>query len=158
MKNIIAILLTLSVMVACKTADPCLRCPQTSTTETVTKEILVPVQVPADSVLMQALLRCDSAGNVVLDELTELKSSSASTALSLQGNRMRYVVIVKHDTIYVPVTNTYTAEVKTVTLPPTIIATPIPWWKRLLMYIGGGSVAAMAVYILMKLKQYITLR
>lgn len=158
MKNFILILILMAGYVSCKTADPCMKCPQTSVTNTEIKEVLVPVQVPADSVLMQALLRCDSAGNVVLEELTELKSSSASTALSMQGNMIKYAVIVKHDTIYVPVTNTYTAEVKTVTLPPTIIATPIPWWKRVLMYIGGGAVAATAVYVVMKLKQFVTHR
>lgn len=140
MKNIIAILLLLVGSVSCKTTDPCLKCKQTSVTETVTKEVLVPVHVPADSVLMQALISCDSAGNIVLSELNELKSSSASTTVKTIGNRLVYKVQIKHDTVYVPMTNTYTDKTITIEKPPIVLKEPVAWWVKLLAWLGAAAI------------------
>lgn len=140
MKNIIAILLLLVGFVSCKTADPCLKCTQTSVTNTVTKEVLVPVEVPADSVLMQALIRCDSAGNIVLGELNELKSSGANTTVKTFGNRLVYKVLIKRDTVYVPVTSTITDKTITITKPPIVLKEPTAWWVKVLAWLGVASI------------------
>ncbi len=140
MKNIIAILLLIVGFVSCKTADPCLMCTQTSVTNTVTKEVLVPVEVPADSVLMQALIRCDSAGNIVLGELYELKSSGANTTVKTIGNRLVYKVLIKRDTIYLPVTSTITDKTITIEKPPIVLKEPIAWWVKVLAWLGVAAI------------------
>lgn len=138
MKNIIAILLLLVGFVSCKTADPCLKCTERIVIKS--QEVLVPVEVPADSVLMQALIRCDSAGNIVLGELNELKSSGANTTVKTIGNRLVYKVLIKRDTVYVPVTSTITDKTITIEKPPIVKKEPTEWWVKVLAWLGVASI------------------
>lgn len=138
---------------SCKTADPCLKCPDRIVTETKVTERLIP-SVPAnDSLSLMALFRCDSMGNVLMDELNEYKSRGASSYQYADG-KLQYSNVIVHDTMWMPCTDTIIATDRstTITKPPMVIQTPIPWWKRVLMYIGGGTIVALMVYIVIKLK------
>jgi hypothetical protein len=75
-------------------------------TETVVKERLVRVEIPADSAVVSALLECDSMNNVRLVELNELKSKRVESktgfsALDSKQSMLNYRVRVVHDTVFV---------------------------------------------------------
>jgi hypothetical protein len=75
-------------------------------TETVIKERLVPVEIPADSAVMSALLECDSMNNVRLVEIDELKSKRVESSFNLstvdKQASLAYVVKTVFDTVYIP--------------------------------------------------------
>jgi hypothetical protein len=76
-------------------------------TETVIKERLVPVEIPADSAVLAALLECDSSSQVRLVELNELKSGRVESDLSLspviysKQTSLNYRAIIIRDTVHV---------------------------------------------------------
>jgi hypothetical protein len=75
-------------------------------TETVIRERLVPVEIPADSAVMSALLECDSLNNVRLVEIDELKSKRVESSFNLSVvdklSTLAYVVRTVFDTVYIP--------------------------------------------------------
>lgn len=153
MKRMIVLGLLFAGMYSCRTADPCLKCPDRIVTETKVTERMIPSVPLNDSLYLTALFSCDSMGNVLMDELNEYKSRGASS-YQYAGGKLQYRVVIIHDTMWMPCTDTIIATDRstTITKPPVVIQTPIPWWKRVLMYIGGVALAALMVYIVLKLK------
>lgn len=76
-------------------------------TDTVVSTHVVTVTPPADSASIEALLRCDSAGNVLVDALAIEQSRNAELQFELnEKNRLLAKFRARPDTIYVPVTDT----------------------------------------------------
>jgi hypothetical protein len=91
------------LLISCKTFAPA-EIPVR--TETVIRERLVAVEVPADSATVLALLECDSLNNVRLVELNELKSKRVESDFNMASNTQKqtalnYSVRVVHDTVRV---------------------------------------------------------
>ena len=77
-------------LVGCKSPQPIVQnsVETTDTTDITVRTRDVPVTIEADSASIKALLRCDSAYNVVLDELTTLQGEriNANTNVKTQPN------------------------------------------------------------------------
>lgn len=139
-------------MYSCKTADPCLKCQERIVTETKVTERMIPSVPLNDSLYLTALFSCDSMGNVLMDELNEYKSRGASS-YQYAGGKLQYRNVVVHDTVWMKRTESVVVkDTITINRTPIVTQTPIPWWKRVLMYIGGGTIVALMVYIVLKLK------
>ena len=80
--------------------------------KTIIKERIVPVYVGADSALIRMSLTCDSSNQVILKELTEVKSTSVTTQVKQHLNDFEVSFKTLTDTIYVPVTDTVITQEK----------------------------------------------
>lgn len=86
----------------------------TARTETVVREKLVPVPVPADSAAIRALLECDSTGRVVLRWLD--MANSRNTELQFKLDSMGNVLAgfrLSPDTVFVPVRDSTHIDIQT---------------------------------------------
>jgi len=93
------------IIISCKTSVPVKEIPVR--TETVIRERLVPIKIPADSAVLAALLECDSMNHVRLVEINELKSSGIESGFNFVPNDLgqsllNYKTKTVHDTVYLP--------------------------------------------------------
>ena len=74
-------------------------------------EQLMPYLIPPDSTTINALLHCDSLGQVYISQIDLLNqhNNSLSFRLDSLGN-LRQTIIHRHDTIWLPHNNTKTTE------------------------------------------------
>lgn len=76
-------------------------------TDTVVNTHIVTVTTPPDSASIEALLRCDSAGNVLIDRLAIEQSKNAQLQFEIdEKNRLLAKFKSQPDTVYVPVADT----------------------------------------------------
>ena len=123
------------------------------TTETIVKDRLVPVQIPADSSSIFALLECDSMNHVIMKQLSDRSSNYVVQNVRIDSNRL----VVK--TIYMP------GEVS-VLVHDSIINRDVPypvagkdiithdlyWWQETLIWLGGIVLIISIIYFIIKLK------
>ena len=103
MTRIILIIILLAT-VACHPARRIIEIPVKS--ETTITERLIPVTVPPDSSILQALFECDSNYNVLLKSFQETKSNHVRSNIQFTSNRLTYRTLTIHDTIYIRQTDT----------------------------------------------------
>ena len=76
-------------------------------TDTVVSTHIVTVTTPPDSASIEALLRCDSAGNVLIDALAIEQSKNARLQFEIdKKNRLLAKFKSQPDTVYIPVADT----------------------------------------------------
>ena len=76
-------------------------------TDTVVNTHIVTVTTPPDSASIEALLRCDSAGNVLIDSLAIEQSKNARLQFEIdKKNRLLAKFKSQPDTVYIPVADT----------------------------------------------------
>ena len=76
-------------------------------TDTVVNTHIVTVTTPPDSASIEALLRCDSAGNVLIDRLAIEQSKNAQLQVEIdEKNRLLAKFKSQPDTVYIPVADT----------------------------------------------------
>ena len=76
-------------------------------TDTVVNTHIVTVTTPPDSASIEALLRCDSAGNVLIDALAIEQSKNARLQFEIdEKNRLLAKFKSQSDTVYIPVADT----------------------------------------------------
>ena len=76
-------------------------------TDTVVNTHIVTVTTPPDSASIEALLRCDSAGNVLIDALAIEQSKNARLQFEIdKKNRLLAKFKSQPDTVYIPVADT----------------------------------------------------
>jgi len=98
--NIIIVFLCISAS-ACRSNSPVVTVPVE--TQTIIRDRLVEVSIPADSAIMTAYLECDSNYNVLLRRFDEQKSAKMATALDFDtGGKLSYQIIRVRDTVYIP--------------------------------------------------------
>jgi len=98
--NIIIVFLCISVT-ACRSNSPVVTVPVE--TQTIIRDRLVEVSIPADSAIMTAYLECDSNYNVLLRRFDEQKSAKMATALDFDtGGKLSYQIVRVRDTVYIP--------------------------------------------------------
>lgn len=99
---IIATLLT-----ACRTPQQAAERGTVYRTDTVVSTHIVTVTTPPDSASIEALLRCDSAGNVLIDALAIEQSKNARLQFEIDKlNRLVAKFKTQPDTTNIPVTDT----------------------------------------------------
>lgn len=97
---------------------------------------LVPVYIPPDSATIKALFECDSLNNVRLKELTELKSSSATTDFTFQNNTLRYKADFKRDSVRVQVRDSIIEREVPVEVPVPYEVNILTGWQWFQIWLG----------------------
>ena len=101
---IVAIIATL--LTSCRTVQEAER-ETVYRTDTVVSTHIVTVTTPPDSASIEALLRCDSAGNVLIDALAIEQSKNAQLQFEIdKKNRLLAKFKSQPDTVYIPVADT----------------------------------------------------
>jgi len=91
----------LVILASCKTAkQPVIAVPIMYKDSIVEK--LIPFKLPADSTDILALFECDSANQVILKELNEVKSKRIQSLFSFNDGRLKYNAKTEPDTVYIP--------------------------------------------------------
>ena len=119
-------------------------------TETVRDTV---IQVRPDSSIVQALIRCDSTGRARLEEIQTLKQSERlRQTISLQDNRLTSKAVVDSMGIYLTYKDRYREEQNVQTIK-TVLEKEVNillWWQKALMWAGGIAIAALIVFILLR--------
>lgn len=124
---------------------------QRTTSQTI--DSLKPVVLPADSSMMRALFECDSTGKVILRDYNELKSKGIETNVIYRDGELRYRVIVKYDTVYVPYRETSIMQECEPIIITKIQKAPLPWWQKVLMWMGGIWLIAFILLLIWLLRR-----
>jgi len=115
---------------ACKTPVPCTN---THTETTIVRDTTIPVYLSPDSALFEALLECDSSGNVLLTSLNSEVTKRLMAEFTLQQNKLSYKVRRDIDTLYITQKHYYKETIKVQT--PTVPKEPeIPWWAKFVAF------------------------
>lgn len=144
--RIVFIMLTWWMVIGCASNH---KLAQVPVMQTITYEPqLIPIHAPADSALLRMLLECDSAGNVVLKELEELKGKGVATRLSVEGGMIAYKANFKgKDSTAIVHHITATKEVP-VEVPVPYEVNVLTWYQRILMALGVLLIIVILVKII----------
>lgn len=116
------------------------------TVEVVTEK-LVPVEIPGDSALLQALFWCDSLNQVQMLRFEELKSNRINTSLLFRNGLLTYRVIRAPSQQMVP----YRTVEKTTEVPirveVPVIENRLSWFQKIFFYFGIVSAVAAATWM-----------
>lgn len=116
-------------------------------------ETLEPIQVPGDSLIMEALFYCDSLNLVQLREISELKSKNMSSGFKFDRQKLEYKAKTEPALQYIPSTIIETTkEVPIYVDVPGPIEYRLHWYQRWLMWIGVVASISLAVWLLLKLR------
>ena len=116
-------------------------------------ETLEPVQLPGDSLVMEALFYCDSLNLVQLREISDLKSKNMSSGFKFGKQKLEYKAKTEPALQYIPSTIIETTkEVPIYVDVPGPIEYRMHWYQRWLMWIGAVSTTSLAVWLFSKLR------
>jgi hypothetical protein len=110
-------------------------------TETVVRERLVKVEIPADSAVLSALLECDSMNNVRLVEIGELKSSRVESVFNLTPNDLKQSILnyktkTVHDTVFVPAKDSIVTKDRPVLVEIPVEVNTLTGWQWFQIWTG----------------------
>lgn len=108
---------------------------------------LVPVYIPPDSATIKALFECDSLNNVRLKELTELKSSSATTDFTFKDNTLRYRADFKKDSARVQVRDSIIEREVPVEVPVPYEVNIVTGWQWFQIWLGRILGSLLLIFI-----------
>ena len=120
-------------------------------TETVRDTI---IQVQPDSSIVQALIKCDSAGRARLEEIQTLKESARiQQILALKDNKLTAKAIVDSMGIYLTYKERYREEQKAKVVETVIEkeVNVLKWWQKALMWMGALVLSINVSMILFRL-------
>lgn len=116
-------------------------------------ETLEPVQLPSDSLMLEALFYCDSLNLVQLREISDLKSKNMSSGFTFDKQKLKYNAKTEPALQYIPSTIIETTkEVPIYVDVPGPIEYRMHWYQRWLMWIGAVSTTSLAVWLFSKLR------
>ncbi len=116
-------------------------------TETVYKDRVVNVVNPADSGRLVALLRCDSANNVIMDELSVALTDRMRADVSLDSvGRLLANIRTKVDTIRVLVTDTIIKQADK-RIEVVEVERKLNGWQRFCLWFTPASIGAVCIYL-----------
>lgn len=125
------------------------------TVERVTEK-LVPVEVPADSALLQALFYCDSLYQVQLLQLDELKSERMLTVISFESgdtSQLTYRAKKPPNELQVPVTTVEITEEKPVKAVVPIVEYRMNSFQKFFYRLGIMAAVGLIIYIGLKIRR-----
>lgn len=116
-------------------------------TETVYKDRVVKVAHPADSGRLVALLRCDSANNVIMDELSVALTDKMLADVSLDSvGRLLANFRTKVDTIRVVVTDTIIKQ-SDKRIEVVEVERKLNAWQRFCLWFTPAVLGAVCIYL-----------
>ncbi len=154
MKRIIISIVTLAIFCGCCPKLYPHKTENTEHTVVVTESIRdTVIQVQPDSSIVQALIKCDSAGRARLEEIQTLKESARiQQTLALKDNKLTAKAIVDSMGIYLTFKERYREEQK-VQVVETVIEKEVnilKWWQKTLMAIGSVAMILFASTIIVR--------
>ena len=151
---IVVVLTTMALIVfGCRTPQPIV--------QTEVKEVLVErtitdtiVTIAPDSASIKALLECDSAGNVLIEELEEVQGKNVSLALALKnlkGKPATLSVDCKQDSLekVIALKDETIKELSNNKQTETIEVKYIPAFVKVFAWIGGGACLLVLIAIVL---------
>lgn len=118
-------------------------------------ERMVPVEVPADSSAIEALLECDSTNQVILKKLEEAKTKNMETAFTLDSGLFSYKAKVSRDTVYLPARDSIIEREVPVKVEVPVEVNKLTTWQKIWIKAGrvfAGVLVLLAFYLLYKMK------
>lgn len=112
------------------------------------------IQVQPDSSIIQALIRCDSAGQARLEEIRTLKESArVQQTLALKDNKLTTKAIVDSMGIYLTYKERYKEEQKVQTIETVIEkeVNVLKWWQKALIWMGMFSIIFSVITVVLKM-------
>lgn len=145
---VLAVAITLICISGCTTTKY-IEVEKTKTIKEVVRDTAIVME--ADTAMMQALLECDSLGNVYITEIETLrKSSDMETTVKIERDTLH--IFTKRDTIteYVSIKDSYYTEVDTIIK---VVERELSRWEKFRINIGNAVLVLVGialVYIILK--------
>lgn len=114
--------------------------------EPVVRDRLMPVYLPADSVLLTVLFERDSAGVVLMRQVEESRGKRMATDLSFRDGRLDYKAKAVPDTVYVPGKDSLIYVPRRVEVE----VNRLSWWQE--TWIGAGKISLSLLALWLGLK------
>ena len=111
-------------------------------------ERLVPVQLPADSSSIKALLDCNDKNQVILKELSEAKSQNVQSQYSFANGILEYKTKSKPPIAHIPVRDTTIYKEIPVPYPVETKVNYLTGWQWAQVWAGRVLLALIFLYIL----------
>lgn len=112
-------------------------------------ERMVPVQLPSDSTIFSALLECDSLNQVVVRELTDLKSRGESTT-EFSSGKLTYKLIIRRDTAWMKSDSVIIYQEKPIRVPVEVEINRLTKWQAFQIVALRVLLIIAAAYIIWK--------
>ena len=138
-------ILILVLMLGCKPVTKIVTVTDSTNVKVVEKVVREVVELPADSAAINALLACDSLGNVYLSEIATLKGRSVAQEYYLHNNTFRVQATVKPEREIVTITKdsiVYQYKEKPVEI---IVPGRIPFMQRAKLVFAGMLVIVVLI-------------
>ena len=118
-------------------------------TDSIIVDRLIPVQLPADSSTIRALMECDENGRVILRWLDIANSKNAEAQLKIDslGNLIAKMK-TKTDTVYLP---SKTIRVTKTVKEPYPVEKPLTKWQQFILRFGTPIIAIAGLYLVSKI-------
>ena len=125
-------------------------------TDTVVNTHIVTVTTPPDSASIEALLRCDSAGNVLIDRLAIEQSKNAQLQFEIdKKNRLLAKFKSQPDTVYVAVTDTTITTTDTINEKEIVeVERQRTLWESFLIVCGLIGCMIFCIFVVYKLLRF----
>lgn len=121
------------------------------TVEIITEK-LVPIHVPGDSALLQALFWCDSLNQVQMLRYEELKSNNINTSLLFQNGLLTYQVVRAPSEMMIPYKTIEKSTEVPIEVEVPIIEYKLNWFQKIFYWLG----VATSIYALVRLTIFVT--
>jgi len=99
-------------------------------------ERLVPVVMPPDSASVKALFECNEKNQVVLKELTDIRSKNVRSRYSLTNGAFRYSALTKPDTVYLRAKDSIVSRDVPIRVEVPVEVNRLTWWQKTQIYAG----------------------
>lgn len=120
-------------------------------TEVIVRERLVPVQVPADSSLVQALLECDSNYKIVIKQLSITPGNTLATALQQHSDSIVVKTVSVPYPIYIRARDSIIEREVKVEVPVPVEVNKLSWWQKALIRVGALALVALILWLAWRL-------
>lgn len=157
MKQLILFLGLIISLIGCRTVKSSEKPPVLKDSIRVVEK-LVPVQLPADSSILEAYFQCDSTNRVIMKELHDEKSKHVNTSFGFTPGKtakLTYKAKTQPDTVYVRGKDTTIYKDRPVYIDKTIEINKLYWWQKVLMWCGGAFLLLLVIAIYRKIKPLI---
>jgi len=139
----------------CRTQQPVVAVPLE--TQTIIRERLIEVPVPADSALVNAYLECDSNFHVLLRRFDEQKSANMETALKFDDTGKLSVQIVRvRDTVYVAARDSIIRKEIAIPVQVPVEVNRLTGFQHFQIWAGRFLMALVVFIILLKIYSFRT--
>lgn len=151
MKIKLVAILTILVLVGCKSQSHLIQVPVKTVERRVTT--LVPFQIHGDSATLQAYFECDSLNNVLMKEINEGKSKNISTEHSFKNGSLNYKAKTQPDTMWLTSDTIYTEKQVPFEVEVPVVEVKMSGFQRLFFIIGLVATGIILAFIVLKINK-----